>query len=170
MRTVGLDGSKRRFTSTVALVTSAYQGASNVMSAEWSLRVSIDPYLVAVFVGHERGSYGLISGSGEFGLNYCSEGQVALAHTAGRHSISNGEDKWKMADFRTFEGMAIKAPLIEGCITNLECKVVDEFPTGDHASFIGEVLNAYYDDEKKPLVYHGGEYYRLGEHLSEPDS
>ncbi len=168
MRKNGLDGSRRRFTSTVALVTSSYAGTSNVMSAEWSLRVSLDPYLVAVFIGYERGSYGLISSSGEFGLNYCSDDQVQLSHIAGRHSISNGEDKWKMADFSTFSGTVIGAPLIDGCIMNLECRVIDEFTTGDHAEFVGEVVNAYYDEEKKPLVYHGGEYFGLGEHLRKP--
>ena len=165
MRKNGLDGSMRRYTSTVALVTSSYEGTRNVMSAEWSLRVSLDPYLVAVFVGYERGSYGLIRSSGEFGLNYCSDDQAQLSHIAGGHSISDGDDKLLMADFRAFKGSVIGAPLIDGCIMNLECRVIDEFTTGDHAEFVGEVVNAFYDEEKRPLVYHGGEYYGLGEPL-----
>lgn len=129
LRNRGIEGTRRKFTSTVALVTSRLGDASNVMSAEWSLRVSIDPYLVAVFVGYERGSCSMIRESGEFGLNYCSEGQVMLAHIAGNRSISSGDDKWRMADFSTFQPSVIRAPMIEGCIMNLECRVVDEFRT-----------------------------------------
>ena len=140
MRITGIDETRRKFTSTVALVTSAHEGVRNVMSAEWSLRVSLDPYLVAVFVGFKRGTYDLIRQSGEFALNYCSDEQVRLSHIAGRNSIAEGKDKWNMADFRTFSAKHIAAPLIEGCIMNLECRVEDEFQTGDNAAFIGRVL------------------------------
>lgn len=168
MRVTGIDETRKKFTSTVALVTSAHGGIQNVMSAEWSLRVSLEPYLVAVFVGYKRGTYELIRKSGEFGLNYCSDGQVRLSHIAGRNSIAEGKDKWSMADFETFKAKHIAAPLIEGCIMNLECSVVDEFRTGDHAAFIGKILEGYTDVSRSPLVYHGGEYYRLGEHLKKP--
>lgn len=168
MRATGIEETRRKFTSSVALVTSAYDGIQNVMSAEWSLRVSLDPYLVAVFVGYKRGSYELIRKSGEFALNYCSDEQVRQSQIAGRNSIADGKNKWNMADFQTFKGRHIAAPLIGGCIMNLECQVVGEFQTGDHAAFVGKVLEGYTDDSKKPLVYHGGEYYRLGEHLEKP--
>lgn len=168
MRVKGIEGTRRRFTSTVALVTSEHKGVTNVMSAEWSLRVSIDPYLVAVFVGYERGSYRLIRDSGEFGLNFCSDDQVNLSHTAGRHSIAEGEDKWKLADFSTFRGSRIRAPLIAGCVSNLECIVLDEHKTGDHAMFVGRVVEGYSDSSKNPLVYHGGKYYRLGRVMVKP--
>jgi flavin reductase (DIM6/NTAB) family NADH-FMN oxidoreductase RutF len=162
MRVEGVDGSQRMFTSTVALVTTDFDGRTNVMSAEWSLRVSLDPYLVAVFVGQQRGTLDLIESSGEFGLNYCSDEQAELAHVAGNNSILEGKDKWSIAEFRTFRGKNISAPLIEGCISNLECRVVDSFRTGDHTAFVGEVLNAYHDEEKSPLIYHGGRFYSIG--------
>ena len=170
MRAVGIDKTRRKFTSTVALVTAEYNGRANVMAAEWSLRVSIDPYLVAVFVGYRRGTYALIRDSGEFGLNYCSEEQANLSSIAGNHSITEGEDKWSLGNFETFRAVRIRAPMIEGCITNLECVVVDEFKTGDHAAFIGKVVEGYADDTKKPLIYHGGEYFRLGRHIEKDGS
>ncbi len=166
MRVEDTAGSGRKFTSSVALVTTAFMGKTNVMSAEWSLRVSIDPFLVAVFVGHQRGTHALIESSGEFGLNYCSDEQADLAHVAGSNSIVDGKDKWGMAQFRAFKGRKIGAPMIEGCISNLECRVIDTFRTGDHTAFVGEVLSGYYDSNKSPLVYHGGNYYSMGRHIS----
>jgi flavin reductase (DIM6/NTAB) family NADH-FMN oxidoreductase RutF len=165
MRVEDIEESQSFFTTTVALVTSVYGEQVNVMSAEWSIRVSIDPFLMAVFVGYERGTYDIIKNSGEYGLSYCSDQQGHLAHIAGNYSVRD-HDKFGMADFRTFKAKHIKAPLIEGSISNFECRVVDEFKVGDHAAFIGEVLAGYYDDEKKPLVFHGGHFSSIGKRLS----
>ncbi|MBX8643105.1 MAG: flavin reductase family protein, partial [Thermoplasmata archaeon] len=44
-----------------------------------------------------------------------------------------------------------------------ECTVVSSFRAGDHTAFIGKVLNAYCDAAKRPLIYRGGKYYRIGE-------
>ena len=71
-----------------------------------------------------------------------------------------------MAEFRTFSAKYIKAPLIEGSISNFECRVIDEFKVGDHAAFIGEVLTGYYDEAKKPLVFHGGHFRSIGNRLT----
>jgi flavin reductase (DIM6/NTAB) family NADH-FMN oxidoreductase RutF len=35
------------------------------------------------------------------------------------------------------EAKTVKSPLIEECIMNIECKVVDSFETGDHTVFVG---------------------------------
>lgn len=165
MRVEDIEESQSFFTTTVALVTSVYGEQANVMSAEWSIRVSIDPFLMAVFVGYQRGTYDIIKNSGEYGLSYCSDQQGHLAHIAGNYSVRD-HDKFGMAEFRTFGAKYIRAPLIEGSISNFECRVVDEFKVGDHAAFIGEVLTGYYDDEKKPLVFHGGHFSSIGNRLS----
>ena len=156
--------SQEYFTTTVALVTSELEGTVNVMSAEWSLRVSLDPFLMAVFVGYQRGTYRMIHDSGEFGLSYCSDRQGHLAHVAGNYSI-NDADKFSLAGFEKFKSKYIRAPLINGAISCFECKVIDEFRTGDHAAFIGEVLTAYYDPEVSPLVFHNGKFWKKGERL-----
>lgn len=119
---------------------------------------------MAVFVGYQRGTYEIIKNSGMFGLSYCSDQQGHLAHIAGNYSIRD-HDKFGMADFRTFKAKHISAPLIEGCISNFECRVVDEFKVGDHAAFIGEVLAGYYDKEKKPLIFHQGHFSSIGKRL-----
>jgi flavin reductase (DIM6/NTAB) family NADH-FMN oxidoreductase RutF len=165
VRTEDIEKSQEYFTSTVALVTAKSREVANVMSAEWSLRVSLDPFLMAVFVGYERGTYDLIKESGEYGLSYCSDQQGNLAHVAGNNSVRDGS-KFKLADFRTFKPKHINAPLIDGAISNFECRVIDEFKVGDHAAFIGEVLTAYYDDSKNPLVFHGGKFFHLGRQIS----
>lgn len=164
MRKESIEDARGFFTTTVALVTSKRGQDVNVMSAEWSLRVSIKPFLMAVFVGYKRATYDMIKDSGEFGLSYCSDKQGHLAHVAGNYSFRD-TDKFKEADFPTFKSRHIAAPLIEGSISNFECRVIDEFQMGDHAAFVGEVLTAYYDDEQGPLVFHNGKYWNLGDRI-----
>ncbi len=164
MRNQGLMDARRHLTTTVALVTAKSGDVTNVMSAEWSLQVSLDPILMAVFVGYKRATYDLIKDAGEFGLSYCSDQQAHLAHVAGNYSLREA-DKFELANFKTFPSKHIGAPLIDECISNFECKVVHEYKVGDHAAFVGEVLEAYSDDDKKPLVFHGGKFWKKGEQL-----
>lgn len=159
-----IEKSQEFFTSTVALVTARLGETVNVMSAEWSLRVSLKPFLMAVFVGYARETYRLIKESGEFGLSYCSDRQGHLAHIAGNYSLKT-HDKFKMADFRPIASRYIAAPLISGSISNFECRVINEYRTGDHAAFIGEVLAGYYDSSLKPLIFHNGKFWHLGERI-----
>ncbi len=149
-------------TTTVALVTTHHLGKNNVMSAEWTIRSSIDPFLITVFVGYERATYDMIKGSGEFGVSYCSDKQGELAHVAGNHS-GRDVDKFALKDFSTFKAAQIKAPLIESSISAFECKVVSEYPVGDHAAFNGQVVEGYYSQDAKPLVFHVGKFRHIGE-------
>lgn len=156
-----IDKAQEYFTTTVALVTAKSNDRVNVMSAEWSIRASIDPFLIVVFVGYKRETYSLIRESGEFGLSYCSDEQGKLAHVAGNYSLRDS-DKFSMADFKPFNSKHIQAPLIGGSISNFECRVIDEFRTGDHAVFVGKVLTGYYDSERNPLVFHHGHFWKRG--------
>lgn len=165
MRVEGIRDARRHLTTTVALVTAQSEGVTNVMSAEWSLQVSLDPVLMAVFVGYERGTYDLIKKSGEFGLSYCSDQQAHLAHVAGNYTIRES-NKFDLAHFPTFPSKHIAAPMIDNCISNFECKVVDELRVGDHAAFVGEILAAYSDDDLGPLVFHGGKFWEKGNRIS----
>lgn len=164
VRKTDFETSQNYTTTTVALVTSSSDNKVNVMSAEWSIRVSIDPFLIGLLVGYERETYKLIKDSGEFGLSYCSDMQGDLAHIAGNYSLKD-TDKFGIGKFQTFPSKYINAPLIEGSISNYECKVIDEFKMGDHAAFVGKVLEGYYDDERKPLVFHHGKFFHLGERI-----
>jgi 3-hydroxy-9,10-secoandrosta-1,3,5(10)-triene-9,17-dione monooxygenase reductase component len=61
-----------------------------------------------------------------------------------------------------FEGMEVEdgpegAPLIPGCAARFGCRSTFEYEGGDHAIFVGEVVD-FADRDVKPLVFHGGKY------------
>lgn len=150
--------------TTVAMVTSAHAGIQDVMACEWAMMVSSGPMRYVVSVAPARRTHDLITSAGEFGLNFCSIDQAKLSHVSGSYSLHDS-DKWALADFEAYPGRKIAAPMLAGCTLNVECRLVDSYPLGDHTIFLGEAVWAAADDEQTPLIYHGGKYWRLGEQL-----
>ncbi|MEO8036601.1 MAG: flavin reductase family protein, partial [Acidobacteriota bacterium] len=54
-------------------------------------------------------------------------------------------------------GYSLGGPLIEGAITQLECRVREQVEGGDHTIFIGEVMDVR-AAEGAPLVYYRSGY------------
>ena len=59
----------------------------------------------------------------------------------------------------------MKPPIIKKCVAHLECKLHSQFSTGDHTIFVGEIIEAYannevftdkYDLEKARMIFHLG--------------
>lgn len=64
------------------------------------------------------------------------------------------------------------APRIEGCAARFGCSAKFEYEGGDHAIFLGEVVD-FERTAAEPLIYHGGRYGRVmpdGEALSNADT
>ena len=61
----------------------------------------------------------------------------------------------------------ILALLIRGAAMNAECKLMRHEEFGDHIMFVGEIMEITADEKIKPLVYHNGMYWKLG-NLSSP--
>jgi flavin reductase (DIM6/NTAB) family NADH-FMN oxidoreductase RutF len=147
--------------TTVTLLTSASDGRENVMACEWSMMISFNPMRFIISVGPDNVTHEFIQKSGEFGLNYCSDKQAKLSHISGSNSLRDG-NKWQLADFSKYSAKKIKAPMIDGCVLNVECKVIEKLSFEDHTLFVGEALWAKYAPEKNPLIYHKGKYWYLG--------
>lgn len=138
------------------------------MSAEWTYHVSYEPPLIAVAIDPTEASHELITASREFGVNLWAEDQAPLASAAGNHSMQN-VNKLPNAIFTTYVAKFIKAPMIEGCALNAECRLVAQHTLGDHTLFVGQVLGARYDAFKNPLLLRGATgYHQLGPKIGRP--
>jgi flavin reductase (DIM6/NTAB) family NADH-FMN oxidoreductase RutF len=123
-----------------ALVTSLDRnGRPNAMGVAWATRTSIEPFLVLISIDHRRYSHEGIQMHEEFVLNYPSEDQADAAWICGTRSGRDG-DKIKLAGIKLMDSKAVKVPTIEGVTVAFECKVVDQFETGDHTVFVGKVV------------------------------
>ena len=52
-------------------------------------------------------------------------------------------DKFAELGLTAVPGRRVRPPAIGECMAAVECRIVDQFVTGDHTVFVGEVLEAY---------------------------
>jgi flavin reductase (DIM6/NTAB) family NADH-FMN oxidoreductase RutF len=151
----------RRFTTTVALITTQGKDSPNVMSAEWTFNVSYNPMRIVVLVSQEEATHTNILYSKEFGVNFASEEQAVLANLAGAYT---GKEVSKLSSelFQTYPAKQIHAPMISGCFLNAECRLVQTIETGDHTMFLGDVIEIQHDATKNPLLYGQRKYWQRG--------
>lgn len=156
------------FASSITLITSAAPGRTpNVMACEWTMNVSYQPLLVLALVERADYTHELITASGEFGVNRCSSTQTALVDFAGRNTGWK-VDKIAAPEFAglTYQAKKIGAPMIRGCVLNLECKVEQTVEIGDYTAFVGRAVTGRREDGADPLMYFQGKYFHIGDAIS----
>lgn len=157
------DPRSNKFVTTVGLITSDGIGGPNIMACEWTHHISYNPGLIAISLGLTKATVENIRNSKEFGINLCATDQSILSSIAGGYSGSNYDKIGAIEDlgFEFFKANKIKTLMVKGAALNAECKLFQEITLGDHIMFIGEVIDATQNSEKKPLVYHDGKYWSL---------
>lgn len=150
--------------TSVGLVTSRYNGQDNVMACEWAIQIGFNPPTYLVVIGKSHASAEFISNTGVFGLTFASDQQAKLAHVSGSYTRYE-TDKLGMGIYPMQEGKTINAPLIQEGTLAVECKVIETVDLDNRFIFIGEAQYAEYRDDKSPLLYHGGKYFKVGENV-----
>ncbi|TLX93336.1 MAG: flavin reductase family protein [Thaumarchaeota archaeon] len=154
--------SQRYFMTGVSLITSNGSQGQNVMAAEWTMQVSYEPMLIAVFIHEDSSTLKNVLETKAFGVNVASEEQTISVSIAGGYSRKE-IDKLRIRNaFEFVKAKKINVPLIAGCILNAECEVVTTKKIGDHVMVVGNVVFICHDVTKKPLVYHQGKYFKMG--------
>lgn len=118
--------------------------------------VSLTPPLLLVCIDKGSKTYPCFEQSGAFTVNILAHGQEALSR---RFAVSGG-DKFEGINYRLG---ANGAPIINGALAYLECRVVRSCDGGDHTIYIGEVLQARTGEADKPLLFYRGGYHTLGD-------
>lgn len=137
------------------LVSAAHGGRRNVMAAAWAMPLDFDPPKVTVVIDKSTFTRQLIEASGCFALNVPCRALADATFAAGSLSGAQRADKFADCGLRTFPAQRIEAPLVEGCVAWLECRVIVE-PHHQQAYdlFVAEVLAAQADDR----VFSGGRW------------
>jgi flavin reductase (DIM6/NTAB) family NADH-FMN oxidoreductase RutF len=128
------------------LVASAHGGQRDVMAAAWNMPLDFSPPKVAIVIDKNTFSRGLIEASGQFVLSVPCAAQIEMVVGVGNCSGRDTDkfSRWRLA---TEPGSKVQAPLIEGCLAWLECRVYPE-PHNEQTYdlFLAEVVAAWADD------------------------
>ena len=132
----------------VHVVTVAAGGKTNGMTAAWVMRVSFQPPMVAVSIGHARYTHELMAQTKAFCVNTLSSDQSDYSDHFGSNS---GRDADKLKDIPWHAGKT-GSPVLENCAAFLDCRITGSVVAGDHTVFVGEVVDAG-ADSKEPMVF-----------------
>jgi len=126
----------------IVLVSSAWKSKTNIMTMGWHMVMSEEPALVGCFIWDRNHSFEMIRKSRECVINVPT---VDLATTVVRIGNTSGAevDKFEQFGLTAVRGRKVKAPLIDECHANFECRLVDSRLINRYSLFVFEVVKAY---------------------------
>jgi len=145
-----------QFATGVTVMTTQHGDSRAGMSVNSFAALSLDPALVLWSIRRESASLPLFRAAGHFAVNVLAADQVELSNRFARA----GDDKFAGVVCRPGR---LGAPLIEGAIATLECRLHEVHEGGDHFILVGQVEHyARYGGE--PLLFAQGRYAVPQEH------
>jgi flavin reductase (DIM6/NTAB) family NADH-FMN oxidoreductase RutF len=122
------------------------KGKPNIIAVSFCMPVSKLPPLIACAIGKEAYSCSLIESTREFAVNVPARGLEKQVYYCGSRS-GREKDKFKETGLTPVAGRSIKVPVIDECIAAMECMLRDIFIVGDKKLFVGEVVEAYAEED-----------------------
>ncbi|HEY7022269.1 MAG TPA: flavin reductase family protein [Ktedonobacterales bacterium] len=159
------------FTTGVTVVTAVEDSINYGMTVNAFCSVSLDPCLVLISLRRASATCEVIRRVGTFAVNILKAEQRPLAERFARHELDPSQ---RFAGL-SFETCVTGAPLFPDALAHLECRMVAEYPGGDHVLLIGEVVGLEHGAEvngaaMSPLVFYRSAYATLLEESLLPDA
>ncbi|MEM7411901.1 MAG: flavin reductase family protein [Myxococcota bacterium] len=146
-----------RWATGVTIVTARHEERVHGMTVSAFTEVSLSPPLVLVCADREANTLPVIRDGGVFAVNILARDQEALSN-----KFASKKDEWTRFEGLTTDTAETGAPLLQGAVANLDCRVAALHEHGDHVVCVGEVAAVRYSD-REPLLYHRGRYGSLAD-------
>ena len=137
----------------VSVVTVDVNGQKAGLTVVSLVSLSLEPPLVGVAVRRQAALHELMREAGAFAVSILAAGQEGLAQ-----HFARGVPPivlWQGIEMRDGE---LGAPLLEGALGWIECRLASEHPTGDHTFFVGDVVSAARGPGREALTHLRQEY------------
>jgi flavin reductase (DIM6/NTAB) family NADH-FMN oxidoreductase RutF len=143
-----------RFPTGVAVVTVDAAGERLGLTVGTLLSLSLEPPLVGVSISRQAALHELLRDAGAFAASLLAAGQEALA----QHFARGVPPIALWHGIPVHPGPETGAPLLDGALGWVECRLAAEHTAGDHTLFVGEVVSTALGTNAAPLVHLGGGY------------
>ena len=115
--------------------------------------VSLDPPMVLWSLSLESGTLPIFRDADHWAVHVLAADQQTMS------------DRFAQPGRAKFDGLDLRdgpegAPLLDGYAARFGCRARFEYEGGDHAIFLGEVVD-FDRRDAEPLIYHGGRYGRV---------
>jgi len=125
-----------RFATGVTVVTTRYQDKLGGLTVNAFCSVSLTPPLILVCIDLASQTVQLIRESQVFAVNMLTEEQEHLSRCFATHSAERFEQFCRTP----YHTAATGAPILDNTLAFIDARVVAEYPGGDHAIFLGQVV------------------------------
>jgi flavin reductase (DIM6/NTAB) family NADH-FMN oxidoreductase RutF len=126
----------------IVLVSSAWQGKTNIMTLGWHTVLAFSPSLIGLMIWSGNHSHRMIRESRECVVNLpttaMTDTVVGIGNTTGAEI-----DKFSRFDLAAHEAEEVDAPLIGECHASFECRLHDDALVERYDFFIFEVVKAH---------------------------
>jgi flavin reductase (DIM6/NTAB) family NADH-FMN oxidoreductase RutF len=143
------------FATGVTVVTTRGEQHAYGMTANAFSSVSLDPPLILVCAISPSEGADHIERNGVFAVNILGEEQEPISRYFSSRDRPRGRDAFRDVAHRLG---TTGSPILDGVVGYLDCRVHADHDAGDHQIFIGEVLELGFQEDSKPLLFHGGQY------------
>jgi flavin reductase (DIM6/NTAB) family NADH-FMN oxidoreductase RutF len=145
------------FATGVTVITTAAGEEMQGMTANALTSLSLDPVMMLVCVDKDSHTHRLLDQGGVFTVNILAEDQEEVSRLfAKRAPPETGALRGQ-----PFTVGVTGAPILDGCLAYLECRVAGALDGGDHSIFLGEVVDGHVTGDGRPLLFYHGQYRRL---------
>ena len=141
----------------VVMVTTSREERPNIMTMSWHTMMDFEPPMVGCVISNRNYTFDILMATKECVINIptveLAEKVVGVGNCSGRKV-----DKFEAFGLTPTAASCVKAPLIDECYANLECRIVDTRMAAKYNFFILEVLKAWVDPSRKDprTIHHRG--------------
>lgn len=141
----------------VILLATRFELRANIMTLSWHTMLEFEPPLLGCVLSEHDYSYVALRETKECTLNIpsaeLSAAVVGCGNTSGRDT-----DKFARFGLTPLPAAHVRAPLIQECFANLECRIIDTTLVSRYGFFVLEVMAAWRDPARKdhPTLHHRG--------------
>jgi len=126
------------------------EGHAAAMTVNSFASLSLNPPLVLWSIEKTSDQFDAFAEATHYAVNILSESQQDISN----HFATPGTDKFDGVDHMSGHQ---NLPLLPDCCGVIECEIVERYDGGDHIILVGRVA-ATQKTDKKPLIFHGGQY------------
>lgn len=143
--------------SPAVLLTTFHGGTQNIMTMGFHMMIQHDPPLIGAVIGPWDHSYKALKATRECviaipGMDLAKK-VVDIGNCSGKDT-----DKFKKFRLDAARAQKVAAPLVEQCLANIECKVVDTRMVNRYNLFVLEAVKAWINAGRKEqrTLHHQG--------------
>ena len=145
----------RQFATGVTLATTATAGEWHGATANAVISVSLEPPLVLLSITLGSRMDTALRRGDNYALSILAAGQAPVARYFADSTQPHNRGAFARFPHRTAQ---TGAPLLDGALAHIDCRIEAVYPGGDHLLYLGRVVYLQTNGDGDPLLYLRGEF------------